>query len=80
MFALCDSGEMRNGLPALERRVLCFKSEIGISKTGYGDVMEMRVYRSRGRKRIPPVVEPFHELYHGNGKNRAGQSDEPGIK
>lgn len=80
MFALYESNETRIGKPAPERRVLCFGSESGSPKSGFGDVMELRVYRSKGRKKTQPIVEPFRDSYHGNDKKRPIQTDNASIK
>ena len=46
---------------ALERRVLCFRPDIaGLDHPpldNLGDVMEIRVFRSKARKRIGPEVQ-----------------------
>lgn len=80
MFALYDSGKTRNGLPEFERRVLCFGSGDGDSKNSLGDVMEMRVYRSRGRKRIQPVLESFLDPFSGINQKNSKKTNEAGIK
>ena len=58
MFGLYDSGETFFGQPAIEKRMLCFSNENGRlldpSVNNLKDVMEVKVFRSNGRKRIPP--------------------------
>lgn len=62
MYGLYDSGERWMGKPGIDARVFGFASEDGtqhpMNKT-LGQVMEVRVYRSRGRKRVRPQLEDF---------------------
>ena len=72
MFGMFDSGEVFFGERAVEKRILCFASEgLMAEKTpdkleNYvddpKDVMEVRVYRSKGRKRIRPEVESYENV------------------
>lgn len=63
MYALFDGGSSSRGKKDIERRLLSYASEIPSSEKiitgGLIDTMEVRVYRSRGRKRIKPEVETF---------------------
>ena len=65
MFGLFDSGETFFGQPAIEKRLLCFSNENGklpdLSFNNLQDVMEIEVFRSKGRQRIPPEL-----LYYKN--------------
>lgn len=80
MFALYRSSEARMGLPSSEKRVLCFGSDSGSPKSGFGHFMELKVYRSKGRKKTPPIVEPFRNASNRNGKDGLIQTDVIGIK
>jgi hypothetical protein len=65
MFGLYDSvqgrGFIRQGL--IERRVLCFSPEAAETGKYTGDnlrdVMEIKVFRSKGRKRINPDIQEY---------------------
>ena len=68
MFGVFDSGEVFFGERAVEKRNLCFVSEESAVKKvdkvkdfidSSKDVMEVKVFRSKGRKRIRPEMEPF---------------------
>ena len=80
MFGLYRAGEYQQGKPGIEKRVFCFASEDSGSRKGFGsrdrlgDVMEVRVYRARGRKRTwPELVELKAPLKKENGQKRAAQ-------
>ena len=68
MFGLYDSGESWMGESGVERRILCFGRG---AKPGENmaadleDIMEIKIYRARGRKRIKPRVDDFHDLIGG---------------
>ena len=71
MFGLLDSGEVFFGERAVEKRNLCFVSEKEEDKSveklkdyvdNPKDVMEVRVFRSKGRKRIRPEMEHFENV------------------
>lgn len=80
MFALYESSEARMGLPLSEKRILCFGSDSGSPKSGFGHFMELKVYRSKGRKKTQPIVEPFRNASNRNGKDCLIQTDDIGIK
>ena len=50
----------------LERRVLCFCPDIGHldhpAQNSLSDVMEVRVFRSKGRKRIKPEAKTLQSV------------------
>lgn len=74
MLGLYCTSENRLSNPAIEKRVFCFASEDSSSRNRLGDVMEVRVYRARGRKRIwPELVELKETSRRGNGQGRSGQ-------
>ena len=59
----------------VERRLLCFgpvndgdESPVG----GLGDVMEVRVFRAKGQKRIVPEVERFDKISNLRDAGRRG--------
>lgn len=62
MFAMSDSGQSWMGQPVIERRAMCFvgpeeaASAVHASNS-FEDVMELKVYRSKGRKRIQHILE-----------------------
>ncbi len=66
MFGLYDSGEVYFGQRVVEKRILSFSSENGLVADNTVDdpkkVMEVKVFRSKGRKRIQPHVEDFHNV------------------
>lgn len=80
MFALYESSEARMGLPPFEKRILCFGSDSGSPKSGFGHFMELKVYRSKGRKKTRPIVEPFRNTSNRNGKDCSIQTEDIGIK
>lgn len=65
MFGLFDSTQRRGTLRQsfFERRVLCFspEAETGQSEIpdSLSDVMEVKVFRSKGRKRIEPELQEY---------------------
>ncbi|KAI9679853.1 MAG: hypothetical protein M1817_004867 [Caeruleum heppii] len=55
MFGLFDAGEDWMGIERVERRAFCFGAE-GVDQSSEMDekpVMEVRVFRAKGRKRVP---------------------------
>ena len=74
MFGLYDSGDCWMGETGIERRVLCFGRG---AKPGENvavdskDVMEIKIYRAKGRMRIKPQVDDFQALI-GGVENRKG--------
>ena len=88
MFGLYGTGETWLGAKGIERRVLCFASDTNGGDDGektsgniQGDIMEVKVYRSKGRKRIQPEVQSFD--YSPRTQNivskRRNESGEEGI-
>lgn len=80
MFGVYCAGDSRLGKVGIEKRVFCFASEeygsgkVDGSRERLGDVMEVRVYRARGRKRIwPELVELKEPTKKGNSQKRAAQ-------
>lgn len=65
MFALYDSGENWLGESGVERRAFRFdtasKNEELISDD-WSNVMEIKIYRAKGRHRIRPLMNDFHDL------------------
>jgi hypothetical protein len=63
MFGLYDAGENRKGRSCIERRAFSFADDdirkIGAGVSAEEDMMEVRVFRSKGRKRIRPEVVAF---------------------
>ena len=65
MFGLFDSGQVYENIPVslFERRVLCFSPEAGTVQSkvldSLHDVIEIKVFRSKGRKRIRPEIEMY---------------------
>ena len=62
MFALFDTGVIRGTKPVVEQRVLCFDHADGenvAAPGGLSNMMEVKVFRSNGRKRILPELKPF---------------------
>lgn len=65
MFGLYDSGNRWMGETGIERRVLCFsKGEKSGEDTAvdHDDVMEIKIYRAKGRMRIKPRLDEFRDL------------------
>ena len=66
MFGLFDSGDVFFQERTVEKRILCFSSENGnmsdITFDDLNDVMEVRVFRSKGRKRIMPDIQDFQKV------------------
>lgn len=62
MFAMSDSIQSWMGQPVIERRAMCFVSPEEAASTvhasnNFETFMELKVYRSKGRKRIQPILE-----------------------
>ena len=88
MFGLFDStqgfGTLRQSL--FERRVLCFSSDAETVQSevpdSLSDVMEIKVFRSKGRKRIEPELQEYQSspgVQHSDKKGTQRQADN-GIK
>lgn len=80
MFGLYCAGESRLGKSGIEKRVFCFAGEdygngqLRGNRDRLMDVMEVKVYRAKGRKRIwPELVELKEPTKKGTGQKRAAQ-------
>jgi len=87
MFGLFDSGKTSPKRPVLQRRALCFAAEDDDDAAKYAadnldQVMEVRVFRSRGRKRIRPEIGEHveSERKQVNDQRQAGQQTGGGIE
>lgn len=82
MFALYGSGESWMGESGVERRALCFNSN---AKKGVvihedsNDVMEIQIFRARGRQRILPDLQDFRELVKVDNDPRARKAGGTGT-
>ncbi|KAI9766769.1 MAG: hypothetical protein M1835_007135 [Candelina submexicana] len=67
IFGLFDSGESWMGTSGVEKRVLYFARELDEELTpetaDLGDMMEIRTFRSKGRKRIKKSVEKLSDTH-----------------
>lgn len=88
MFGLYDSVQGRGFIreELIERRVLCFSPEAAETGNYTGDnlrdVMEIKVFRSKGRKRINPDIQEYQSspgVQHVDKKG-AQQKAGAGIK
>ena len=88
MFGLFDStridGNVRRSF--YERRVLSFTSEAETVQNGVSDslsgLMEIKVFRSKGRKRIIPETQSYQSslgVQHGDKKGTKPRADD-GIR
>ena len=63
MFGLFDSEQSWFGENGIEKRAFCFAGENGgagrMRSNNLGDVMEVKVYRSKGRRRTEPEMVQF---------------------
>lgn len=84
MFGLYDSGRLVANPPKLERRVLSFGPDLGNSKMpdSLNDFMEVKVFRSKGRRRVRPTVQEFREPASKikDGKKSTRQPSSTGIE
>ena len=75
MFGLFDSEQSWLGDHGIEKRVFCFarehRSARRMRSDNLGDVMELKVYRSKGRQRTAPEMTQFKDT---------SLSDNPGSK
>ncbi|KAI4188182.1 MAG: hypothetical protein L6R41_002307 [Letrouitia leprolyta] len=65
MYGLYDSGERWMGEPGLDARAFSFANDVTTHRSmnsTLGQVMEVRVYRARGRKRAKPKLEDFQTV------------------
>ena len=81
MFGVFESTQIHNGIPQVlfERRVLSFSPEAGSVQSNVldslNDVMEIKVFRSKGRKRIRPELEEYQSVQQSNKKGTQRQAD-----
>ena len=84
MYGLYDSGERCTGGPGVDMRGFGFASEAasqGPADALLGRVMEVKVYRSRSRRRIQPELEEFQTLGAQTTKQApAPKSSGPRVK
>ena len=62
MFGLFDPGPAPFEHSEIERRSLCFGPDNGSTTENLNDFIEVKVFRSRGRKRTEPQLESFQSL------------------
>lgn len=78
MYGLYDSGERWMGEPGVDMMGFGFASDAttpDFTKNILGHAIEVRVYRSRGRKRIRPGLEMFKAVVaHTNRGNQPPKS------
>ena len=88
MFGLFTPGRS-SGLAketTLQRRVLCFGPDIAETNNSgadnLGDVMEIKVFRSRGRRRVKPDVQTLQStgIPQNIDRKRSQQQAAGGIK
>ena len=79
-FTRIDGNVIQSGL---ERRVLCFSSEAETVQNGVPDslsgLMEIKVFRSKGRKRIEPEVQSYQSslgVQHTDKKGTKQRADD----
>ena len=75
MFGLFDKEE-GNGI---ERRAFCFTRQ-ETAHTNVDGMMEVRVYRSKGRRRIQPELEVFQQSAAGQLDSEDDDDKNKGIK
>ena len=86
MFGLYKSGKVFDGRRYLEQRVLCFASDgapesPAEGSASLGPLMEVRVYRSKGRKRIMPEAEQYEGSPLSEHKeNQPAKTNSAGIR
>ncbi|KAL9123668.1 MAG: hypothetical protein Q9217_006922 [Psora testacea] len=79
MFGLYDTGLTMGKKPVLEQRVLCFAQAETYGDHAPGslsDVMEIKVFRSKGRERVVPEPKSFEEPSSGPGDGNQHASRE----
>lgn len=81
MFAMSDSIQSWMGQPNIERRAICFVSPEEAANTvhasnSFEDFMELKVYRSKGRKRIQPILESLGLASGGRNKTLQGSIED----
>ncbi len=81
MFAMSDSIQSWMGQPNIERRAMCFVSPEEAANTvhasnSFEDFMELKVYRSKGRKRIQPILESLGLVSGSRNKTLQGSIED----
>lgn len=59
MFALYESHTSWKGESEIEKRALCFGEGY---KSSDEDILEIKVYRCKGRRRCPPILKRYWGL------------------
>lgn len=81
MFAMSDCIQSWMGQPIIERRAMCFVSPEEAASAvhasnSFEDFMELKVYRSKGRKRIQPILESLALTSGGSNKSLQGSIED----
>ena len=85
MFGLYDSVQGRDFIrqALIERRVLCFSPEAvdtgKFASDNLGDVMEIKVFRSKGRKRISPDIQEYQSSPSAQHVDKKGTQQQAGA-
>ena len=74
MIARYDSGLSWEGESTVERRMMCFSGS-----ENPNDVMEIKVYRAKGRQRITPQLQDYRDVIPNN-EGETSRSRFNGIK
>lgn len=64
MFGLYESDAKMEGETGIQKKILCFRDE---SEGSDEDILEIKVYRCKGRRPSPPVLESSGSNKLGNG-------------
>ena len=83
MFGVFDGGRNEKGSKKLERRVLSFAGiddKVRAKEAAFGNMMELKVYRSRGRRRVKPEVENFGNAAVGTDVVSKKQAKGGGVR
>ena len=76
MFGLFDAEPGWFGEGGVEKRAFCFARERGgeaVNEGGLGDVLEVRVFRSKGRRRTEPEMGRFAQSALGDEASGGGE-------
>lgn len=79
MFGLFESEQSWFGECGVEKRAFCFAREDGSIRRpvhNLGDVMEVRVYRSKGRRKTEPELTQFKQFAQRNNAGGNGQRED----
>lgn len=79
MFGLFGSEPSWFGECGVEKRAFCFAREDGSTRMpshNLGDVMEVRVYRSKSRRRTEPELRQFNQFAQSNNAGVNGQQED----